>query len=52
VHEAVREHGIDSIEHVDLAVFEVDGNISVLSDNYKKKSSRRTKAHRVIHKDA
>jgi len=27
---AIREHGVESIEKVDLAVLEVDGNISVL----------------------
>ena len=36
---AVREHGIENIEHVDLAVLEVDGNISVISDDFKKHSS-------------
>jgi len=51
VHEAVREHGVESIRHVDLAVFEVDGNISVLSDNYTKQSSKRTKAHRILRKE-
>jgi len=33
--EAIREHGVTTIEEVDLAVFEVDGNISVLSDQFK-----------------
>ncbi len=32
---AVREHGIESVVKVDLAVLEVDGNISVLSNDYK-----------------
>ena len=40
---AVREHGVKDIAKVDLAILEVDGNISVLSNNYK----RRTKKHRV-----
>ena len=40
---AVREHGVKNIEKVDLAILEVDGNISVLSNNYK----RRTKKRRV-----
>ena len=43
VERAVREHGVDSIKQADLVVLEVDGNISVLSDDYKKKSSRRRK---------
>ncbi len=29
--EAVREHGVEKIEEVKLAVLEVDGNISVIS---------------------
>lgn len=32
--EAVREHGVSQIEDVDLAVLEVDGNISVLSKEF------------------
>src|ERR1051325_10019808 len=31
---AAREHGVASIDEVDLAVLETDGNISVLSENY------------------
>jgi uncharacterized membrane protein YcaP (DUF421 family) len=48
--EAVREHGVSSVAEVDLAVLEVDGNISVLTDNFRKRSSRRRKAHKVISK--
>ncbi len=32
--EAIREHGVSTIEEVDLAVLEVDGNISVLSNEF------------------
>jgi uncharacterized membrane protein YcaP (DUF421 family) len=39
--EAVREHGIASVKDVNLAVLEVDGNISVLSDDYKTRTSFR-----------
>ncbi len=39
LHAAVREHGIEDIKHVDLAVLEVDGNISVISDDFKSKTS-------------
>lgn len=49
--EAVREHGVSSIEEVDLAVFEVDGNISVLSDQNKGKPIRKRKAHKIISKN-
>jgi uncharacterized membrane protein YcaP (DUF421 family) len=33
--EAIREHGVATIAEVDLAVLEIDGNISVLSAGYK-----------------
>ena len=36
--EAVREHGVSGVHEVDLAIFEVDGNISILSDNYHKRT--------------
>ena len=48
VMQAVREHGVASISEVDLAVLEVDGNISVLSHDFKKRSQRRRKAHKVL----
>jgi uncharacterized membrane protein YcaP (DUF421 family) len=48
--EAVREHGVSEIAEVDLAILEVDGNISVLSHEFMKKSSRRRKSHKVISK--
>jgi uncharacterized membrane protein YcaP (DUF421 family) len=48
--EAIREHGVGDVSEVDLAILEVDGNISVLSHNYKKQSSRRRKAHKMISK--
>lgn len=48
---AVREHGVSSISDVDLAVLETDGNISVLSDNYHRKTSRRRRAHKVVEKE-
>ena len=47
----VREHGVESVELVNLAMFEVDGNISVLSDNFKKSTQRKQKGHRVICKN-
>lgn len=48
--EAIREHGVASVEEVDLAILEVDGNISVLSNGFNKKSTRRRKAHKIISK--
>jgi uncharacterized membrane protein YcaP (DUF421 family) len=47
----VREHGVESVELVNLAMFEVDGNISVLSDNFKKSTKRKHKGHPVISKN-
>ena len=49
--EAIREHGVSSVEDVDLAVFEVDGNISILSDQFKRKTIRKRKAHKIISKN-
>lgn len=48
--EAVREHGVASIKEVDLAIMEVDGGISVLSNKYQKKTLRRRKVHKNISK--
>ena len=35
---ATREHGTKDIQNVDLAILEVDGNISVISNDFKNKS--------------
>ncbi|MEI7664020.1 MAG: YetF domain-containing protein [Bacteroidota bacterium] len=48
VMQSVREHGVASVADVDLAVLEVDGNISVLSNDFKKRTQRRRKAHKVL----
>jgi len=37
--EAIREHGVASVADVDLAVLEVDGNISVLSHDFQHKTT-------------
>ena len=47
---AVREHGVESIEDVDLAILEVDGNISVLSSDFQHRTTRKRKAHKAIQK--
>jgi uncharacterized membrane protein YcaP (DUF421 family) len=44
---AVREHGVDSIKKVNLAMLEVDGNISVLSENYQSKTRKR-RVHKIL----
>lgn len=36
--EAIHEHGLMSIRDVNLAILEVDGNISIISDDYKKRT--------------
>jgi len=38
---AIREHGVKDVSVVDLAILEVDGNISVLSSNFSKKTKKR-----------
>jgi uncharacterized membrane protein YcaP (DUF421 family) len=48
--EVIREHSVASVSEVDLAVLEVDGNISVLSTDLHKKTTRRRKAHKIISK--
>ena len=48
--EAVREHGVKSISEVDLAIMEVDGSISVLSDKYQRKTVKKRQAHKVLTK--
>jgi uncharacterized membrane protein YcaP (DUF421 family) len=45
---SVREHGVESIAKVNLAVMEVDGNISVLSNDFKHKTSRKRKVHKIL----
>jgi len=49
---AVREHGVQDIQHVDLAMLEVDGNISIISDDFHNKSVRPIAglAHRKKHR--
>ncbi len=47
---AIREHGIDKISDVDLAVLEVDGNISVLSENFRRRTVKKIKGHKIINK--
>ena len=49
--EAIREHGVAVVKEVDLAVLEVDGNISVMSQEFKHKTSKKKKAHKTITKN-
>jgi len=43
VMEAIREHGVSKLEDVDLAILEVDGNISVLSNGFRNKTVEKVK---------
>lgn len=44
--EAVREHGVDGIKKVKLSVLEVDGNISVISEDEENKQTYYTRIKR------
>ncbi|WP_073080651.1 DUF421 domain-containing protein [Sporobacter termitidis] len=46
--EALREHGVSRVEDVNLAVLEIDGNISVLSDDYKTRTRRQRKSRQSL----
>jgi len=48
--EAVREHGVSEIREVDLAVLEVDGNISIISSEYKHRTVRKRKGRNKMMK--
>ena len=45
--EAIREHGVENYNQVRLAIFEIDGNISIISGN---ENLKQTKHKRKIHK--
>jgi uncharacterized membrane protein YcaP (DUF421 family) len=46
--QAIREHGSHSIEEVDSLILETDGNISVVSNEYKHHSIRRLKKRKNV----
>lgn len=48
---AVREHGVEKLTEVNLAVLEADGNISVLSANFHKHTVRKRRVHRAVEKN-
>ena len=49
--EAAREHGVPSIDRIDLAVLEMDGNISILSDDFHQNTTRKRKFHKALTKN-
>ncbi len=46
---SIREHGVESIDKVDLAVLEVDGNISILSNDFAHKTIKVRKKPQLSH---
>ena len=48
---AIREHGVEHVSEVNLAVLERDGNISVLSNNFHHKTIRKRKANKVFSRE-
>jgi uncharacterized membrane protein YcaP (DUF421 family) len=50
--EALREHGVDNAANVDMAVLEMDGNISVLSDKFKTSAKRSRLSRRQTKKSS
>jgi len=51
IKEAVREHGVAEIREVDLAVLEIDGNISIISNNYQQQSLKKRKGRNKVMKN-
>ena len=51
VKEAVREHGVMDVSEVDLAVLEIDGNISILSNNFRHNTVRKRKGKKLMAND-
>ncbi len=49
--EAVREHGVSEIRDVDLAVLETDGNISIISNEYKTRTTKKGKGRSKVMKN-
>jgi len=45
----VREHGVKDFSEADLVVLEIDGNVSVLSSDFSKKSVMRRKKPQLSH---
>ncbi len=48
IQESAREHGVKSIDEVDLAVLEADGNISIISNDFKTKTRKKRKYYKVL----
>jgi uncharacterized membrane protein YcaP (DUF421 family) len=47
--EAMREHGVEFYKDVKLAMFEIDGSISIISgDNHLKQTHHKRKIHKTL----
>lgn len=46
----VREHGVEKIPEVNLAILETDGNISVLSNDFKHKTIKHRRSNKAVTK--
>ena len=51
LNEVIREHGVADLSEVDLAILEVDGNISILTENFQHRTTRKRKFHRKLGKN-
>jgi uncharacterized membrane protein YcaP (DUF421 family) len=45
---AIREHGVKDVKDVDIAILEVDGNISILSNNFTRKTIKKRRIHKSL----
>lgn len=44
--EAIREHGVDGVQNVKLSILEVDGNISVISEDHENRQTHYSRIKR------
>ena len=49
--EAIREHGVSGVEDVNLAILEIDGNISVLSGDFSHRTVKKRRTKQGISKN-
>jgi uncharacterized membrane protein YcaP (DUF421 family) len=45
---SIREHGMHSLKDIDLAVLEVDGNISIISNDFKHHTIKKRRVHKSL----
>lgn len=45
---SVREHGVHSLDDVNLAVLEIDGNISIISNDFKHRTTKKRRVHKSL----